>query len=84
MITSVCVMLRQPMATMSCGGICRFRKVVGRSYCTAPTHARAQAFVDVRMVIYLPDEFTPKDANITVLVLIAPRVGNAGYRGRCR
>ena len=35
---------------------------------------------------YLPlyEEFTPKDANVTVLALIVPRVGNVGYRGRCK
>ena len=56
-------------------------------------HARAQAFVDVRirrrlMAVYtylpLPEKFTPMDANVTVLALIAPRVGNGGYRGKCR
>ena len=35
---------------------------------------------------YLPlyEEFTPKNANVTVLALIVSRVGNVGYRCRCR
>jgi hypothetical protein len=58
------------------------------------THHRPrliQAFVNVRITRRLMAVYTylllpeaPKDANVTVLALIAPRVGNVGYRGRCR
>ena len=35
-------------------------------------------------ILPLPEEFTPKDADVTVLALTLPRVGSAGYSGRCK
>ena len=35
-------------------------------------------------ILSLPEKFTPKDANVTVLALILPRVGNVSCSGRCR